>query len=98
MGLDAEIDATDSLEHPDQNANAVAFGIAPQLAALECLAKLSSTQQHGLNALSQTGSLEILPAEAPPVLFNRSRSRVVPVREEPGRSELQSQEGAIFMC
>lgn len=35
--LDAEIDATDSLEHPDQNANTVAFGIAPQLAALESL-------------------------------------------------------------
>ena len=33
--FDAEIDATDALEHPDQNANAVAFGIAPQLAALE---------------------------------------------------------------
>lgn len=31
--LEAEIDATDSLEHPDQNADAVAFGIAPQLAA-----------------------------------------------------------------
>ena len=30
--LDAEIDATDALEHPDQNANAVKYGIAPQLA------------------------------------------------------------------
>ncbi len=31
--LDAEIDATDQLEFPDRNANAVAHGIAPQLAA-----------------------------------------------------------------
>ena len=35
--LDAEIDATDQLEFPDTNANAVALGIAPQLAALEAL-------------------------------------------------------------
>jgi hypothetical protein len=35
--LDARIDATDSSEHPDQNANAIAFGVAPQLAALESL-------------------------------------------------------------
>ena len=30
--VEAEIDATDALEHPEQNANAVRFGIAPQLA------------------------------------------------------------------
>src|SRR5918993_3294684 len=35
--LDAEIDATDALEHPDQNANTVKYGIAPQLAVLEAL-------------------------------------------------------------
>src|SRR6516225_12432766 len=35
--LEAEIDATDFLEHPEQNANAVQFGIAPQIAALESL-------------------------------------------------------------
>src|ERR1035438_1607593 len=28
--LDAEIDATDQLEQPDQNPNAVQFGISPQ--------------------------------------------------------------------
>src|SRR5215813_8214892 len=33
--LDAEIDATDQLEFPDQNSTAVEFGIQPQLAALE---------------------------------------------------------------
>ena len=78
--LDAEIDATDSLEHPDQNANAVAFGIAPQLAALESLVNPSSTELLAINALSQTGTLEILPPEAPLVLFIWSKSRVVPVR------------------
>src|SRR4029079_11829279 len=40
--LEAEIDATDALEHPDQNANAVQYGIAPQLAVLEGLVNPSS--------------------------------------------------------
>src|SRR5689334_6531418 len=35
--LDAEIDATDQLEFPNANANAVAFGIGPQIALLEAL-------------------------------------------------------------
>ena len=61
--LEAEIGATDSLEHPDQNANAVAFGIAPQLAALESLVNPGSAELLALNALSQTGTLEILPFE-----------------------------------
>jgi hydroxyethylthiazole kinase-like sugar kinase family protein len=33
--LDAEIEATNGLDHPDQNANAVQYGIASQFAALE---------------------------------------------------------------
>jgi hypothetical protein len=78
--LEAEIDATDSLEHPDQNANAVAFGIAPQLAALESLVNPSTNELLALHALSQSGTLEILPPEAPLVLFIWSASRVVPVR------------------
>jgi len=78
--LDAEIDATDSLEHPDQNANAVAFGIAPQLAALESLVNPTTDDLLELNALSESGTLEILPPEAPLVLFVWSVSRVVPVR------------------
>jgi hypothetical protein len=78
--LDAEIDATDSLEHPDQNANAVAFGIAPQLAALESLVNPTTRELLALNALAQSGTLEILPPEPPLVLFIWSASRVVPVR------------------
>ena len=78
--LDAEIDATDSLEHPEQNANTVAFGIAPQLAALESLVNPSSVELLAVNALAQSGTLEILPPEAPLVLFIWSASRVVPVR------------------
>ena len=78
--LDAEIDATDALEHPDQNANTVRFGIAPQLAVLEALVNPTTAELDALNALSNSGTLEILPAEAPLVLFVWSPSRVVPVR------------------
>ena len=42
--LDAEIDATDQLEFPDQNATAVEFGIQPQLAALETIVYPTSEQ------------------------------------------------------
>ena len=78
--LDAEIDATDALENPDQNANTVRFGIAPQLAVLEALVNPTTAELEALNALSKSGTLEILPAEAPLVLFVWSPSRVVPVR------------------
>lgn len=78
--LEAEIDATDALEQPDGNANAVKFGIAPQLAALEALINPAAGELDALNALSKSGTLEILPPEAPLVLFVWSSSRVVPVR------------------
>ena len=78
--LDAEIDATDQLEFPDTNANAVAFGIGPQIALLEALVNPSVDEILSVAAQSANGTLEILPPEAPLVLFVWSKSRVVPVR------------------
>jgi hypothetical protein len=78
--VEAEIDVTDALEHPDQNANAVAFGIGPQLAALESLVNPTVAELLTHNALSLAGTLEIVPPDAPLVLFVWSASRVVPVR------------------
>jgi hypothetical protein len=78
--LDAEIDATDQLEFPDSHANAVAFGIAPQLAALEALVNPSVDELLNVASQSANGTLEIIPPEAPLVLFIWSKSRVVPVR------------------
>jgi len=78
--LDAEIDATDQLEFPDRNANAVAHGIAPQLAVLEALVHPSVDELLNVAAQSANGTLEILPPEAPLVLFVWSKSRVAPVR------------------
>ena len=80
LKLDAEIDATDGLEHPEQNADAVAFGVAPQLAALEGLVNPSVTELQTLDGLAASGTLEIVPPEAPLVLFVWGRGRVVPVR------------------
>ncbi|MBB4842918.1 hypothetical protein HNP55_001433 [Paucibacter oligotrophus] len=78
--LDAEIDATDHLETPEAHASTVAHGIAPQLALLESLINPSVDQLVSLAAQSAQGMLEILPPEAPLVLFVWSKSRVVPVR------------------
>jgi hypothetical protein len=78
--LEAEIDATDHLEQPDQNANAVRYGVAPQLAALETLINPTTAELETLGGLARSGTLEILPPEAPLVLFVWSANRVVPVR------------------
>ena len=78
--LDAEIDATDQLEFPDQHANAVQFGIQPQLAALETILYPASAQLLANNALASAGMLEILPTLSALTLFVWSKSRIVPVR------------------
>lgn len=75
-----EIDATDQLEFPDQNPDAVAFGIQPQLAALETIVYPTSAQLQDRENLAQAGTLEIAPMEAPLSLFIWSKSRVLPVR------------------
>jgi len=78
--LDAEIDAADQLEFPDQNRAVVEFGIQPQLAVLESLAHPTSTQLLKVDAEASSGTLEIAPMEAPLMLFVWSKSRVFPVR------------------
>ena len=78
--LDAEIDATDQLEVPDQNPNTVQNGIFPQLAALETIVYPSSTILQNNFNLSQAGTLEIMPVLAPFTIFVWSANRIVPVR------------------
>jgi hypothetical protein len=78
--LDAEIDATDQLEFPEHNQNAVEHGIQPQLALLESLVQPSSGQLNSNNQLAQSGVLEIAPLEAALALFVWSKQRIVPVR------------------
>jgi len=78
--LDAEIDATDQLEFPDQNQATVEVGIHPQLAALEMIVYPASEQLQLNHTLAMIGTLEIAPTFAPLTLFVWSKSRVVPVR------------------
>jgi hypothetical protein len=78
--LDAEIDATDDLEHPDQHPSAARLGIAPQLAVLESLLYPPSARLVANNALQASGTLEITPYEAPLSLFVWGGQRVVPMR------------------
>jgi hypothetical protein len=78
--LDAEIDATDQLEFPDQNGATIEFGIQPQLAALETIVYPTSSQLLSNNSMAQAGMLEILPMMSALPLFIWSKSRIVPVR------------------
>ncbi len=78
--LDAEIDAADQLEFPDQNANTTQYGIQPQLAVLETLVHPSTAQLQNQDELASSGRLEIAPIEAPLTLFIWGRSRILPVQ------------------
>jgi hypothetical protein len=78
--LEAELDATDQLEFPDQNPTTAALGIHPQLAALESLVYPDSAVLQANNRLARAGTLEIVPAEAPLALFVWSKNRILPVR------------------
>lgn len=78
--LDAEIDATDQLEFPDQNPNTIEAGIFPQLAALEAIVYPTSAQLQANHALSRSGTLEIIPMQAVLSLFIWSKNRILPMR------------------
>jgi hypothetical protein len=78
--IEAEIDATEELESPERHKAAAEFGIQPQLAALETLVFPTSAQLEANNRMAGSGTLEIVPMEAPLTLFVWSKQRVVPVR------------------
>ena len=76
--LAVEIDATDQLEsaHP----LAVAAGISPTLAALEMMLYPKSAVVIANAALAAAGTIEVLPATGPMILFVWGPTRVLPVR------------------
>ena len=78
--LDAEIDATDQLEFPNENPNAIEYGVHPHLAVLESIIYPTSSQLLSNNRLAQSGTLEISPMQAPLTLFIWSKNRILPVR------------------
>lgn len=78
--VEAELDATDKLASPENNEDAVASGLRPELAALESMVYPSSAHLQENHELSMSGMLEILPVETPLILFGWGRNRLLPVR------------------
>jgi hypothetical protein len=78
--LDAELDATDQLELPDQNPTAVELGLHPQIAVLESLINPTVSDLVSGNAQAASGAVEIVPLQAPLTLLVWSAQRIVPVR------------------
>lgn len=80
LKVEAEIDATDALEHPEQGRTAVDVGLHPQVAALELLVQPTSGALQVNEGLASSGVLEVLPLQAPLTILVFGRHRVVPVR------------------
>lgn len=80
VSFEADMDATDQLEFPDQNAATVAYGLAPQIALLESLSQPSSAQLNKVNSQANSGMLEIAPMLAPLLLLIWGANRVIPVK------------------
>jgi len=80
--VEAEIDATDQLEtaQKDNNRTVIDYGIHPQISVLEGIVYPKTAEAQANFALSQTGTLEIMPMEAPLTLFVWSSKRILPVR------------------
>lgn len=78
--LEATIDATDQLEHPEQHRTATDVGIHPQLCVLESMIYPHSTKLEQIQSNQGMGMLEIAPVEAPLTVFVWGKSRIAPVR------------------
>jgi hypothetical protein len=76
--LDAVLDASNLLAQNDPIA--VAYGIQPQLTALEMIIYPTSGQLLEADARARAGTLEIVPMDAPLLLFEWSAERSIPVR------------------
>lgn len=76
--LEAVLDAADGLEEADKTTAEI--GINADLAALETVLYPTSAQLAAQDALASRGSIEILPAVTPLVLFVWGPKRILPVR------------------
>jgi hypothetical protein len=79
--FDAEIDAVDQLEDPTATASqpVVEQGLLPALAVLERLVTPSAAELAAVDALYDSGMLEVAPMESPLVVLVWGVKRVVPV-------------------
>jgi hypothetical protein len=76
--LEAEIDATDQLEVADSHATQ--WGLHAVLAALEVIVYPTSATLQANNSAASSGTLEIVAAEAPLIVFVFGPKRIAPVR------------------
>jgi hypothetical protein len=79
ISLDIELDATDKLEHPDQNKVTAESGLYPELSALELLLYPKSQDMISASKAASSGILEIIPAESLFTLFVWGPKKVLPV-------------------
>jgi hypothetical protein len=75
---EVELDATDQLANSDPTA--LAYGVQPQLSALELLVYPSTVTLVANEVLSLVGTIEILPMESALTVFVWSSQRITPVR------------------
>jgi hypothetical protein len=78
--MEIEFDATDRLEHPDQNAATVEDGISPELAELEAILSPDPAEIEAADQLARSGTMEVLPLASPMVLLVLGKNRLLPVR------------------
>jgi hypothetical protein len=78
--FDAELDAADQLDHPDQNPVEASSGLFPLLSALELSIYPSVQQLLDEDQLASMGMIEVEPIMAPLTVLVLGRSRVLPVR------------------
>jgi hypothetical protein len=69
INLDIEFDATDYLEHPNENIDTVTMGIQPKLSALEMLLYPKSSEVIKNETLKSQGFMEIIPPQSPLTIF-----------------------------
>ena len=79
LSLEADIDAADQLEFPDQHQTVLEAGIAPQLAVLESLINPAAADIFANKALAAAGTLEIAPMQSALTLLVWGANRIVPV-------------------
>jgi hypothetical protein len=77
--FDAEFDAADQLDQPDQNPREAANGLHPVLSALEASIYPSVAQMLAEDVMASLGMIEIAPAEAPLTVLVLGPRRVIPV-------------------
>lgn len=77
--FDAEIDAADYLDDPDDNQPVATEGLLPALATLERLVTPPAVDLLAIDALFDRGTLEVAPVESPLCVLVWGIKRVVPV-------------------